>query len=92
MIARPATLLAALVVAGPVLAHTWRADPGDIPNGAPPPAAGAAVLKQCHRDVRIARSPICTNAERAGSGQLGRPLPPLPPEWYYPGQRRPRGT
>lgn len=92
MIARPAALLAALMVATPGLAQTMREDPRDIPYFERNPAEREAVLKQCHRDVRIARSPICTNAERAGSGQLGRPLQPLPPEWYYPGQRRPRGT
>ena len=95
MIGRPVFLLAALLAASPALAQTIREDPRDIPYFEKRPAEREAVLRQCHRDVRIARSPICQNAERAGAAQLGRPLQPLPPEWRYfphPAKGPARGT
>ena len=91
-----AALVASPVAALPALAQSMREDPRDIPYFERHHAEREAVLKQCQRYVRIARSPICINAERAGAGQLGRPWQPLPPEWrqypYAPSPPQQRGT
>ena len=73
-----------LLAASPAMAD----DPRDIPYFERHHAERKAVLQQCQRDVRLAQSATCQNAERAGAAQLGRPLAPLPPEWRFPGAAR----
>ena len=79
--------VALALCAGAAQAQTVQQDPRDIPYFERNPAERRAVLRRCQSDVRIAASPICANAERAGSAQLGRPLPP-PSQFPPPGYRR----
>lgn len=83
---RSAIALALLLAAPAALAQSMREDPRDIPYFERNHAERRSVLERCQRDVRLARTATCQNAERAGAGQLGRPLPKdwLPPEWRYP--------
>jgi hypothetical protein len=73
-----------MVAASPVAAQSIQDDPRDIPYFETHHAERRAMLERCQRDVRLARMPVCQNAELAGAAQMGRPLPPLPPEWGYP--------
>lgn len=77
-------LALALLLAPPsAMGQSMRDDPRDIPYFERNHAERRAVLEQCQRDVRLARTATCQNAERAGAAQLGRPLPPLPPGWGW---------
>lgn len=94
---RAVTVLALLLAAGPAAAQDTR----DIPYFERNPAERRAVLRRCQADVRLARTAVCQNAEAAGAGQLGRPLPPAsvfpPPDWRVrppppPGKARDRAS
>lgn len=85
MIARPSALLGVLLAASPAAAQTIREDPRDIPYFERHHAERNAVLRQCQTDVRLAQSATCQNAEAAGAGQLGKPLPRnFADQWRYP--------
>jgi hypothetical protein len=46
----------------------------DIPFFMNNPAARSEMLKRCHNDYALARTPECENAEAAGTRSMGRPL------------------
>ena len=46
----------------------------DIPYFLANPAVHAETLRRCHNDARLAMTPECENAERAGTRRIGRPL------------------
>lgn len=46
----------------------------DIPFFLDNPTARAEMLKRCHNDYALARTPECENAEAAGTRSMGRPL------------------
>lgn len=48
----------------------------DIPYFLNNPAIHEETLRRCHNDVRLAATPECENAERAGTRRIGRPLAP----------------
>ena len=47
----------------------------DIPYFLANPKVHEEMLRRCHNDVRMAVTPECENAERAGTRRIGRPLP-----------------
>lgn len=64
-----AALLMALGLSSPTLVAEH-----DIPWFVDRPEIRAETLRKCHDDVRLARTPMCRNAEKAGSRSIGRPL------------------
>lgn len=48
----------------------------DIPYFLANPKVHEETLRRCHNDVRLAATPECENAERAGTRRIGRPLSP----------------
>jgi hypothetical protein len=48
----------------------------DIPWFVERPQVRAETLRRCHDDIRLARTDICRNAEKAGSRTIGQPLAP----------------
>lgn len=78
----------------------------DIPYYQANPEIRAETLRRCHKDHALARTPMCENAEAAGTLSLGRPLSswpekdlpllsaPKPPKRkaFPPASVRPRGV
>lgn len=46
----------------------------DIPYFSANPELRSEMLKRCHNDYALARTPVCENAEAAGTLTMGRPL------------------
>lgn len=64
-----AALLLALNLGSPTLVAEH-----DIPWFVDRPEIRSETLRKCHNDVRLARTDMCRNAEKAGSRTIGRPL------------------